>query len=167
MLSVPGTVTLHPELGMTLRQALDADGLVVEPRDHMTVADLKAHFATITAYVAKQSMRAQRRCPRLTTSIVMIDAAQLRAVFAPAIGLIALKAIDRNLAMRATGRPPGRRGDRWSWLHIDTSEHTEGIDRFVWTDDPVRVGERRIVAVVVVASIGLAVVLPALRDALA
>lgn len=73
----------------------------------------------------------------------------------------------RNLAMRVTGRPPGRRADRWSWLHIDTSEHTEGIGRFVWTDDPAQVGERRVVAAVVVACIGLAAVLPALRDALA
>jgi peptidoglycan/LPS O-acetylase OafA/YrhL len=111
---------------------------------------------------------------RRRDDLPVLDAAWPFTVVALAITILAayvsyvgVEFPSRNLAMRVTGRPPARRDGRWSRLRIDTSEHTEGIGRFVWTDEPILAGERGIVALALLGSVAIAVALPAIRDALA
>lgn len=87
-------------------------------------------------------------------------------MFAAYVSYVAVEFPARGLAMRVTGRRPEPRAGRWSWLAIDTTEHTEGITRFVWTDEAARPGEWAIVTGVLVASAVLAALLPSLRAAL-
>lgn len=111
---------------------------------------------------------------RRRDDLPVLDAAWPFTVVALAITILAayvsyvgVEFPSRNLAMRVTGRPPARRDGRWSRLRIDTSEHTEGIGRFVWTDEPILAGERGVVALALLGSVAIAVALPAIRDALA
>ena len=83
------------------------------------------------------------------------------------LSYVAVEFPARGLAMRVTGRRPARRESRWSWLRIDTTEHTEGIARFVWTDEPARRGEWAVVVAVLVVAIAVAAALPGVRAALA
>jgi peptidoglycan/LPS O-acetylase OafA/YrhL len=102
----------------------------------------------------------------LDAAVPFIVAAVSITMLAAYVSYVAVEFPARGLAMRVTGRRPEPRADRWSWLRIDTTEHTEGISRFVWSDEPVRTGEWTILIGVIVAASVLAAILPALRAAL-
>ncbi|MFM7060217.1 MAG: acyltransferase family protein [Actinomycetes bacterium] len=72
----------------------------------------------------------------------------------------------RELGMRLTGRRAPAGAGRWDWLRIDTSEHAEGIDRFVWSDEGALAGERRIVAASILVALAITAILPTFRAAL-
>lgn len=111
--------------------------------------------------------RWRRDASALDSALPFTIAAVGITLIAAYVSYVAVEFPARGLAMRVTGRRPAPRADRWSWARIDTSEHVEGITRFVWTDEPVRTGEWVIVAGVILAAAMVAAALPAVRAALA